>query len=295
MECNNKLKINEYVSISQLKRKLKTYLVDKGYADFKPSGFSKGLVLSLVMILEELVADCLKNITKDNTGLYTINILILKNLLLETDKYNFCLKHSRKYNSVIKYHDSIFFNIKKVMDNLEIKHGTKLMIDSESKNMICYIILGLQYDIVNLALKMVKYANRKTLNNLVLEIICSHLLSDDLSVRIKLKLDSYNISNLNVNVNVNDNKELQLNNDNTEVKDDDSDKDNGEDDNGEDDNGEDDDDCDDDDDNGWDDSVNIKTLIDDKKEVVKNNKIETENINDDKKQIKKLSKIVKNK
>ena len=195
MECNNKLKINEFVSITQLKRKLKGYLLDQGYSEFKPSIFSQGLVISLVMILEELVSDCLKNVTKDKSGLYTINTLVLKNQLYETDKYCFCLKYLRKYNSVIKYHDSVFFNIKKVMDNLETKHGSKLMIDSESKNMICYMILGLQYDITDLALKMVKYSNRKTLNNQVLEIICSYLLSDELASRIKLKLDSYNISN----------------------------------------------------------------------------------------------------
>jgi hypothetical protein len=195
MEVNNKLKINEYVSISQLKKKLKAYLVDQGYSEFKTSIFAQGLIISLVMILEELILDCLKNIKKDESGLYIINTLILKNILYESDKYSFCLKYIRKYNHIIKYHDSILFNIKKVMDNLETKHGSKLMIDSESTNMICYMILGLQYDLINLSLKMVKYANRKTLNNLVLELSCQYLMSDDFSSKIKLKLDSYNITN----------------------------------------------------------------------------------------------------
>ena len=195
MEINNKLKINEYVSVSQLKRKLKIYLVEQGYSEFKTSVFAQGLIISLVIVLEELISDCLKSVKKDNSGLYTINSLILKNVLYETDKYSFCLKYLRKYNNVIKYHDSVLFNIKKVMDNLEIKHGSKLMIDSESKNMICYMILGLQYDLIELSLKMVKYANRKTLNNLVLEIVCQYLMSDDFSSKIKLKLDSVNLSN----------------------------------------------------------------------------------------------------
>ena len=195
MEINNKLKINEYVILCQLKRKLKAHLVDQGYSEFKTSVFAQGLIISLVMVLEELILDCLKNVTKDKTGLYTINTLILKSVLYESDKFSFCLKYLRKYNSVIKYHDSVFFNIKKVMDNLELKHGSKLMIDSESNNMICYMILGLQYDLIDLSLKMVKYANRKTLNNLVLEICCQYIMSNDFSSKIKLKLDSVNISN----------------------------------------------------------------------------------------------------
>ena len=136
MDLNNKLKINEYVSIGQLKKKLKIYLADHGYTEFKISIFSHGLVISLVMILEELVLDCLKNVTKDVSGLYKINSLILKTVLFELDKYSFFLKYLKKYDKVIMYHDSVFFNVKKVMDNLETKHGNKLMIDSESCNII---------------------------------------------------------------------------------------------------------------------------------------------------------------
>ena len=195
MEVNNKLKINEYVSINQLKRKLKAYLADQGYSEFKPSIFAQGLIVSLVIVLEELVSDCLKNVSKDKTGLYTINNLVLKNLLYETDKYNFAIKYLRKYNNVLRYQDSVFFNIHKVMDNLENKHGSKLMIDSDSKNLMCYIILSLQYDIVNLSIRMIKYANRKTLNNNVLDVISSYLLSEEFSSKIKLKLDSFSIPN----------------------------------------------------------------------------------------------------
>jgi hypothetical protein len=196
MEINNKLKINEYVSINQLKKKLKAYLIDQGNSEFKPSIFSQGLIVSLVIVLEDLILDCLKNVSKDNkTGLYTLNVLILTNLLNESNKYNFSYRYFRKYSSIVKYHDSVFFNINKVYNNLEIKHGSKLMIDSESKNMISYLILCLQYDIVNLSVNMVKYANRKTLNVRVLDLTCSYLLENDLSNKIKLKLDSINIKN----------------------------------------------------------------------------------------------------
>jgi hypothetical protein len=194
MEINNKLKINEYVSLAQLKRKLKAYLAEQGNSDFKPSIFAQGIVVSLVMVLEELVGDCLKSVSKEKSGLYTINQLILSNLFGTSDKYDFVSRYMKKYSSTLRYHESVFFNISKVISGLEDKHGSKLMIDSDAKNIICYIILSLQYDIVELSVNMVKYAGRKTLNVNVLDIVCSYILSNDISNKIKLKLDSINIS-----------------------------------------------------------------------------------------------------
>ena len=109
------------------------YLSEQGNSDFKPSIFAQGLIISLVMVLEELVSDCLKNVNKDKTGLYTINQLILSNLLNTSDKYDFVSKYMKKYSSMLKYHDSVFFNINKVITNLEDKHGSKLMIESDKR------------------------------------------------------------------------------------------------------------------------------------------------------------------
>jgi len=194
MEINNNLKINEYVSIAQLKRKLKAYFAEQGNSDFKPSIFAQGLIVSLVMVLEELVGDCLKSVSKEKSGLYTINQLILSNLFASTDKYEFVSRYMKKYSSTLRYHESIFFNFNKVITNLENKHGSKLMVDTDAKNIIGYIILSLQYDIVGLAVSMVKYAGRKTLNINVLDIVCSYILSNDISSKIKLRLDSINIA-----------------------------------------------------------------------------------------------------
>lgn len=194
MDSENKFKIGDYAVVTQLKRKLKNYLADQGYDDFKLSSYTHGLIISLVMVLEEIVMDCLKNVTKDKTGLYTINNLVLRNMLIESDKYDFATKYMKKYNSAIRYHESVFFNIKKVMDDLETKHGSKLMIDPDSRNLISYILLNLQYDLTNLASKIIKFNNRKTLNISVMELVISYLLSIDLSSKIKLRLDSYNIS-----------------------------------------------------------------------------------------------------
>lgn len=195
MEINNNLKINEYVSIAQLKRKLKAYLAEQGNSDFKPSIFAKGLIVSLVMVLEELVGDCLKSVNKEKSGLYTIDQLVLTNLFGSSDKYEFVSRYMRKYSSTLRYHESIFFNFNKVITNLEDKHGSKLMVGMEAKNIIAYIILSIQYDIIELSVSMVKYAGRKTLNINVLEIVCGYILSNDISNKIKLKLDSINISN----------------------------------------------------------------------------------------------------
>ena len=194
MECSLKLKVNEYISFAQLKRKFKTYLSEQGYSDFKPSVFSQGLIISLIIILEDMVSNCVKNVNKDAiTGLYIINPFILKGMMNESDKYDYTLKYLKKYNSNIQYHDSLFFNIKKVLDNLETKHGSKLMIDVETKNMISYILLSLQYEIINMSLKIVKYSNRKTLNNNVLDIVIEQYLNEEIAKKIKLKLDSSNI------------------------------------------------------------------------------------------------------
>jgi hypothetical protein len=194
MNSENKFRIGDYAVVAQLKRKLKNYLAEQGYEDFKLSSYTHGLIITLVLVLEEIITDCLKSVTKDKTGLYTINNLVLRNMLIESDKYDFTAKYIKKYNPVIRYYESVFFNVKKVMDELETKHGSKLMIDSDSRNLISYMLLNLQYDLTNLASKIIKFNNRKTLNISVIDLICSYLLSGDLASKIKLKLDSYNMS-----------------------------------------------------------------------------------------------------
>jgi hypothetical protein len=193
-KVNNTLKISEYVSLSQLRKKIKLYFIDIGYGECKPSIFSQGLVLLLVMVIEEMLSDCLKDVTKHETnGLYLLTPMILRNLISESSKYDFALRHIKKYNSSIKYNDSVFFNIKKVLDNLESKYGSKLMIEYETRNLLSYVILSLQYDLINLALQFIKYANKRTLNLNVLFDVSSFIISKEISLKIKLKLDSSNV------------------------------------------------------------------------------------------------------
>ena len=86
-----------------------------------------------------------------------------------------------------------FFNVKKVFDNLESKYGEKLMIESETRNFISYMLLSIQYDITDLSFRIVKYANKRTMNNNVLIAVIGHIMPDDIITKLKLKLDSSSI------------------------------------------------------------------------------------------------------
>jgi len=188
---SSKLNMSDYVVLSQLKKKMKSYLVELGCDNFKQSNFSKGLVISLVIVLEELLSDTLKYVVKnDIDGLYKISPLIINTVVNESSKYNFVLKYLKFYSKTIKYHESVFFNIKKVLDNLESKYGAKLMVEPETKNILSYIILSVQYDLINLSVTMVKYAKKRTLSVGPLNHSVKFLLHEDIYSKIDLKLDS---------------------------------------------------------------------------------------------------------
>ncbi len=188
---SSKLNMSDYVVLSQLKKKMKSYLIELGCDNFKQSNFSKGLVISLVIVLEELLSDTLKYVVKnDIDGLYKISPLIINTIVNESSKYNFILKYLKSYSKTIKYHESVFFNIKKVLDNLESKYGAKLMVEPETKNILSYIILSVQYDLINLSVTMVKYAKKRTLSVGPLTHSIKFLIHEDIYSKIDLKLDS---------------------------------------------------------------------------------------------------------
>jgi hypothetical protein len=188
---SSKLNMSDYVVLSQLKKKMKSYLVEADCDKFKQGNFSKGLVISLVIVLEELLSDSLKYMVKNETdGLYKISPLIINTVINESSKYNFVLKYLKSYSQNIKYHESVFFNIKKVLDNLESKYGAKLMIESETKNLLSYIILSVQYDLINLSIIMVKYSKKKSLSIRPLIRGIEFLIHGDIYSKIDLKLDS---------------------------------------------------------------------------------------------------------
>ncbi len=190
-QITSSLNISDYTSFAQLKKKVKSYLNEINCSDFKISNFSKGLVITLVMVLEELLSDCLKHVVKNETdGLYKITPLILNTVINDGSKYAFMLKYIKTFNSKLRFNDSIFFNIKKVLDNLESKYGTKLMITVDSANLVSYIILSLQYELVDLSVRMVRYSKKRTLNINALKSSSGFIFSEDIKSKVELKLDS---------------------------------------------------------------------------------------------------------
>ena len=183
-------KMTDYCSVSQIKKRLKNYLKDTNCSEYKINNFGQSLVLTLVSILEELIMDSLQYVSKhDKTGLYSINILILRLLVNESSKYNFTLKYLKKFEQKLSYHDSLFFNMKKVLDLLEKNLGDKLMLEIEAKNFISYILLSIQYEITELGLLLVKYSKKKTLSKNTLINCINFMLDDSITGKIKLKLD----------------------------------------------------------------------------------------------------------
>jgi hypothetical protein len=189
-KISSKYQLNEIVALSVLKRKFKQYMKDAGLEGFKSSVFPKYLVVSLVMVLEELLTECLEHIKKHETnGLYVIDQSMVLMVLNKSSKYDVFIKYIKKYNSTIKYQESVMFNYRKVIDDLESKYGDKLMVDSEAKNFISYLLVSLQYELIKLSLAMVVYSNRKTMSAESL-LTSLKFLFEEMYSKIKLKLDS---------------------------------------------------------------------------------------------------------
>jgi hypothetical protein len=125
----------------------------------------------------------------DITGLYKLNTVIVKLVINEMPKYHFLLKYLPKFNTSINYQDLLLFNYKKTLQFIESKLGNKLMIEYSTLNLVSYLLLSLQYDLINLSVLFVDYSKKKTLSkNTLLNSVYS-LLDEELSSKIKLKLD----------------------------------------------------------------------------------------------------------
>jgi len=182
--------INNYCTLSQVKRKLKSHLRDTSREYLKISNYGQSIVFTSVDIFNEIITDSLKYVSKnDITGLYKLNTVIVKLVVNEMSKYHFLLKYLPKFNTSINYQDLLFFNYKKTLQFIENKLGNKLMIEYSTLNLISYLLLSLQYDLINLSVLFVEYSKKKTLSkNTLLHSVYS-LLDEELSSKIKLKLD----------------------------------------------------------------------------------------------------------
>ena len=190
----NNFKITDYTSNVQLKKKVKSYLLDKNCNDIRLDAFPQHLIYVLVNILDEIVIDSLKYVEKHTiNGLYVINNLILNTTLNESNKYLFCHKYLKNYNSVIKYEDNIMFNFTKLISNFEMVNGNKLHVEYEAKNLLCFLLVNIQYDILELAITILRYGTKKTMTKQLIIIVTKYLINNEISNKIKIKLDSLSV------------------------------------------------------------------------------------------------------
>ena len=190
-KLTNNVKMSDYAPLSQMKKKIKQFLVDKGCEDIRLDNFPQNIVISMVHILDELSTDSLKHVAKHQlNGLYTVNKLMIDLTIAEYDKYNFCHKYIKKFNPIIRYEDSLLFNLSKVLSGFELINGNKLTFDAESRNFISFIMLSFQYDMLELSVTILSYGSKKTMTKQLIVSCLKYILNNELSNRIDLKLDS---------------------------------------------------------------------------------------------------------
>lgn len=203
-------KISKTYVKSHLKRKVKQYLKDVSTEEFctekyQCTTYPVYLYHALYMVIDEILSDSFSHVKKNNEGIYTINLAMVQNAMYksESTKYDNVLKYFKKYNTITKYADLVFFDFNKTVNNLETKCGDKLMVEPECRNFIAYLVSSLQYEILNLSTMMVEHSGRKTLSPCVL-LKSIKFLFGDLYQKIKTKLDSLNEIKETVGENVQD-------------------------------------------------------------------------------------------
>lgn len=186
------LNFNDFGSKNLMKKKIKKYLLDKELGNYKISKFPQFISLTLVMFLEDIFTNCIVYIEKNvTTGLY---VMENKFLPMVFDKYDFLQKYLKKYNNKIAYDGNLIFNVDKVYKNLEYKVGEKIMVDNEAKNHLNYIMVCIQYDLINLSETILSYNNKKTFSKDVFLLSLKYLFADSEFIKkVNLKLDCYDI------------------------------------------------------------------------------------------------------
>jgi hypothetical protein len=209
------LNFNDFFSKNQMKKKTKLYFMEKGYENYKISKFSQYISLALIMFMEDFFTNGISYISKNEVnGLY---IFKKKYMSLVFSNYDFLQKYLNKYNEKIAYDGNLFFNVNKVYKNLEIKVGEKIMFEYEAKNYLNYLMVCIQYDIIDIAVSIISYNCKKTFTKDLFLLSLKYLFSNNEFLnKVILKIDCYNIEN-----NLNESVENTLNDiDNTIIEDD---------------------------------------------------------------------------
>ena len=211
------LNFNDFFSKNQMKKKTKMYFIEKGYENYKISKFSQYISLALIMFMEDFFTNGIAYISKNElNGLY---IFKKKYMSLVFTNYDFLQKYLSKYNDKIAYDGNLFFNVNKVYKNLEYKVGEKIMFEYEAKNYLNYLMVCIQYDIIEIAVSIISYNCKKTFTKDLFLLSLKYLFSNNEFLnKVNLKIDCYNIEN-----NLNESIVENTLNDNTLIEDDDVD------------------------------------------------------------------------
>jgi len=196
-KINMKMTFTDYGTNAHLRKKFKMYLLNNDLLGYKMNKYPQRICVMLVMIMEDIVNNCIEYIEKSNNGLYVLRYVYLQSVML---KYDYLSKYISKYNKTNNYEENLFFNADKVYHGLEYRVGEKLLIENESKNFLNYLMVCFQYEMLNLSKTLLLFSGKKTFNKNLFDSCLSYLVNDTtLCYKITLKMDSYNFEKKNEN------------------------------------------------------------------------------------------------
>lgn len=174
----------EFGSLTNLKKKFKAYIENETIICGK---YPQQLVECLLIIMESVILKCIDYIEKNPVGLYVVKEQFLRNILNE---YSFFEKYNKKFDKIINYSENLFFNSELFYNAIEKKYGNKMMIDKQTKNLLNFMVVCLQSDIVTLSCKILNYINKRTLNSELLLLSFDYIIGEDYFMsQFKLKFD----------------------------------------------------------------------------------------------------------
>ena len=174
-------------SISMLKKKFRVFLNDNDKLNLKMNEAPQQLTHCLILIAEKLLLKCVEKEQpeKNNEGVYNVKEQILRIILYD---YVFFEKYNKQYNRLVNY--TPFVLMAPIYAAFEEKHGNKLFICKETKNLLNYILCCIQNETILLSCEILNYAKRKTFTaDLIVLSLTQIIQNDEIMGLIKLKLD----------------------------------------------------------------------------------------------------------
>lgn len=192
-KITNTQTIATITNMTNVKRKIKTFLSEKDCADIRLGVFPQCLIATLYMVLDDIATNTIQYAVKHQTnGLYVVSMPMLLATLNGAIQFGFHNKYSRKYDPMVKYEDNLIFGLTKVMTSYEFINGTKLSFDVECKNYLAFIMMSLQYDVLELSILCMRTGGVKTMSKQLMMSIAGYVFGTELSNKITIKLDCMN-------------------------------------------------------------------------------------------------------